>query len=275
MYVICTAVIIIIFALLFRYYNGTIKEYKDHVAVGYERIQDQQGRLISESDLDCMPKAVQDYLNYVGIVGKVMPDHFHIKIKGEMRFDKTKDWAEVNASQVSFLDNNTRLFYIVMKMFCIPINGLHHYENGKASMVGKILDILKIIDNEGEIMNIGETVTYFNDMCIFAPAALIDADIKWEEIDNNTVNAVYTSNDITISAKLFFNDKGELVNFISDDRYAVDANGEYENVRWSTPIYEYREYNGYMLVSKGEVVWHYEDEDFCYIRLNVVEHSYD
>lgn len=275
MYILGALALVIITAFVLRYFNGTKKDYRDNTVSGYKKVNGQQERIVTENDLIGLPAAVQKYLNYVGVIGKEMPDQFSLEINGEMRFDKTKDWAPVTADQTTFLDTDTRLFYIVMKMFGMPINGLHHYEAGKASMVIKILDLFKIIDNRGDEMNIAETVTYFNDMCLFAPAGLTDADIEWEEINDSTVLARYTNSGITISATLYFNEKGELINFISDDRYAVDAKGNTLKVKWSTPIHEYAEFNGYKLISSGEAVWHYEDGDFCYIKMNIVDHSYN
>lgn len=93
-------------------------------------------------------------------------------------------------------------------------------------------------------MGIAETVTFFNDMCCMAPATLIDPRIKWLETDDNKVRASFTNNGITIYAWLYFNEKGELINFISNDRYAADAG---KNLPWSTPLKEYKEINGYRL----------------------------
>ena len=53
-------------------------------------------------------------------------------------------------------------------------------------------------------MNMSETVTLFNDMCLFAPATLIDKEILWEPVDPRTVWARFTHNGITISAMLYF-----------------------------------------------------------------------
>lgn len=36
-----------------------------------------------------------------------------------------------------------------------------------------------------------ETVTLFNDMCLMAPATLIDRRIQWQEIDRNSVKATF------------------------------------------------------------------------------------
>jgi len=60
---------------------------------------------------------------------------------------------------------------------------------------------------------------------------------------------------------LFFNEKGELINFISDDRYAGDTGKQYP---WSTPLKDYHNTNGYKLMGNAEVIYSYPDRDLCY-----------
>ena len=71
-------------------------------------------------------------------------------------------------------------------------------------MLIKIFGLFTVVNAKGKEMNQGETVTLFNDMCFMAPASLIDRNIEWEEIDNITVDANFTNDNITISARLFF-----------------------------------------------------------------------
>ena len=42
-------------------------------------------------------------------------------------------------------------------------------------------------------MTQGETVTMFNDMCVMAPATLIDPAIVWEPVDARTARASFTN----------------------------------------------------------------------------------
>ena len=86
-------------------------------------------------------------------------------------------------------------------------------------------------------MDKAETVTFFNDMCCMAPATLIDKRIVWQDKGNNVVEATFTNNGISVSANLYFNETGELVNFISNDRYNVDAG---KKLPWSTPLSNYK-----------------------------------
>jgi hypothetical protein len=124
-------------------------------------------------------------------------------------------------------------------------------------------------------MNRGETVTMFNDMCLLAPASLIDNNIKWENIDSLTVKGTFTNQGNTISALLYFNEKGQLINFISDDRYLSSDGKTYKNYRWSTPVMEYKEINGRHLMHYGEAVWDTPEGQFCYGKFNLKETEYN
>jgi hypothetical protein len=75
--------------------------------------------------------------------------------------------------------------------------------------------------------------------------------------------AVFTNGTNKISATLYFNHEGQLVNFISDDRYAVSDMKQY---RFSTPVKEYTSLNGINIFKSGEAVWHYPDGEFVYGR---------
>ena len=96
-----------------------------------------------------------------------------------------------------------------------------------------------------------------------APATLIDPRISWSEVAENSVRAEFQNNGITVHAWLYFNDRGELVNFVSDDRYAT-VNGELKKMRWSTPLKEYKTFGNVRLASSAQAVYNYPDGDFSY-----------
>jgi hypothetical protein len=179
------------------------------------------------------------------------------------------------SEQYDFFDRPTRVFYIKAHKMGIPAKGLHLYKNEEASMVIKIAGLFKVVDAKGIEMNQGETVTVFNDMCLVAPATLIDKKIKWEIIDPLSVIAIYTNGNITISATLKFNETGELVNFISNDRYESADGKTYKNYPWSTPISEYNELNGNRIGTKALTIFHRPAMDFCYGEFELLEIEYN
>ncbi|MBK8504751.1 MAG: hypothetical protein IPL46_22600 [Saprospiraceae bacterium] len=146
----------------------------------------------------------------------------------------------------------------------LPVAGYHRFKNVKADMDIRLLSLFPVQKQEGTEMDISETVTFFNDMCGMVPASLIDSRISWIKTEGNRVLAEFTMDGHIVSAWLHFNGSGELINFISENRYAYQDDGTLKRFRWSTPLSRYHEINGYQLPSYAEVIYHYPEGDFCY-----------
>jgi hypothetical protein len=78
-----------------------------------------------------------------------------------------------------------------------------------------------------------------------------------------------------VSAMLCFNEKGELINFISEDRYALQDNGTMKRVRWSTPVKDYKEFDGRRTPTYGETIWNYPEGDFTYGTFRLKDITYN
>jgi hypothetical protein len=145
----------------------------------------------------------------------------------------------------------------------LPATGLHVYQDETASFQVKMLNWLKVVDAKGAKLNQAETVTLFNDMCFIAPATLIDRRIAWETVDDTTVKGTYTNGNLSVSAMLYFNEQGELMNFISNDRYETDGK-QYHNYPWATPVEAYNMMGEYYLPSKAKLIYQKPEGDFTY-----------
>ena len=228
---------------------------------------------ISEHDLLHLPMPVQRYLKIVGVVGKPAVQNVKIIFTGEMR-DKGKDWFAFTSEQYNFYREPERLFFMKASIKGLPTNGYHFYKNNKAEMHVKLLSLFPVVTIKEKGFFKTETVTFFNDLCLFAPAALIDKNIEWEAIDDFSARAYFTNNGTRISAVLYFNKNGELINFISGDRSAL-IDGALKNYRFSTPVNNHKNFNGFYLPAYGEAVWHYPEGEFTYGRFNVKSIEYN
>ncbi|NTW25890.1 MAG: hypothetical protein HGA37_14430 [Lentimicrobium sp.] len=252
-----------------NFHRSFINDYSN----GLARTQSISTTLLTEADIQHLPLPVQRYLRYTGVLNREKVNNMKITFTGQMR-EKGKDWFELHSTQYNFFDIPTRLFYMTGKMKGLTIPGYHSYKNGIAGMQVKLFGLIPVVNvSEGEL-NQAETVTVFNDMCLMAPASLIDKRIQWKESDSLSSKATFTCNGITITAILYFNKVGQLVNFVSDDRYAISGKS-LKRYRFSTPVREYKNINGLNLCSLGEVVWHYPDGEFVYGRfiLESVEYN--
>jgi hypothetical protein len=269
--------LIMIFPLIIAFMNSLPSSFKNsYIADAKERIKSSYNLpLVTENDIQSLPFPVQKYLRYTQAIGKPRVINFRAEYKGKIKPRPDGDWLEFHSQQYNFFDDFARLFYIQSKMYGIPFDGYHSFIGKNAVMLIKIASLFKVADARGEKMNQGETVTLFNDICIMSPAFLIDPSIKWEAVDSLSAKARFTNKGITISATLFFNEKGELINFSSDDRFMSADGKEYMSYRWTTPASDYVEYAGRRLPSKGILLWHTPKGEFQYGEFNLVNIEYN
>lgn len=227
--------------------------------------------LLTEEDLRLLPQSVQKYLRLSGVVNKPKVKSMRVEFVGKMRA-KGGEWFPFQSVQYNFFDDPARLFFMKAKMYGTTVPGFHDYQKATARMDIKLFGLFTIIQESGIVMNISETVTVFNDMCLFAPATLIDKRIQWDEIDKNAVKATFTNEGFQINATLKFNEKGQLVNFISDNRYDINDMKQY---RFSTPVKAHKKIHDLWIPTYGEAIWHYAEGKFVYGQFHLKSIDYN
>lgn len=227
--------------------------------------------ILTEDDMQYLPPPVQRYLRYSNVIGKPKPNNMHVVFEGEMR-SKGKEWFSFTSEQYNFFGEPTRLFLMKAKMFGITVPGYHSYQQQKALMNIKLFGLIDIVKIKDENLAKGETVTVFNDMCLMAPGFLIDKRIAWEPMNDTTAKATLTNGTIKVSAVLYFNQQGQLIDFISNDRYETNSK---QWLPFSTPVSEYKTLNNMNLISYGEAVWHYPDSAFVYGKFRTKKIEYN
>jgi hypothetical protein len=241
----------------YKYYSI----YQQDVKTGLQQKGYFHNSDLTETDIRELPEPVKKYLRFTGSIGKPKVNNFKIEFSGKIRKDEQSEWMPLRSEQYNFMQTPTRLFFMKAIMKGLPVAGYHCFKNGDAFMDIRLFSLLKVQYQAGVEMHVSETVTFFNDMCCLAPPTLIDKRIKWLAVEGNKVKASFTNNYITVFAWLYFNDKGELTNFISQDRYASDTGKQYP---WATPLKDYQEINGYKLMGNAETIYSYPDRDLVY-----------
>ncbi len=268
--------VIILLVIIIGFFQIKFKnEYKKQVKIGFEQTKNLPKTILSEDSIKDLPEPVKKYIRYAGCLNKPIVNNFRIDFSGKIRSHEKKEWMYLTSEQYNFIPMPTRLFYLDATMKGLPVAGFHCFKNGIAYMDIRLLSVFKVEFQKGAVMNESETVTFFNDMCCMAPATLIDKRIEWLQVEENKVKASFTNNGITISAWLYFNDKGEMINFVSEDRSALVENGETVKLKWSTPLRDYKTINGYKLASYAEAIYSYPDGDFTYATFELKDIGYN
>jgi hypothetical protein len=231
---------------------------------------------VTEGDLASLPEPVQRYLRGAGIVGQARIRSYRLRFRGRIRSGPNSRWMPFEATQYSFAAPAARFFLMQARMFGLPVEAFHRLVGGRATMQVKLFGAVPMVDARGDVMDRSETVTLFNDMCLLAPATLVDPGIEWEAVDSRTVRARFTNAGQTISAVLVFGDNGVLTNFISDDRSRSSAAGKtFTRVRFSTPVRDVRAFGSVRLASHGDARWLLPEGEFTYGEFDLREVAYN
>ena len=231
--------------------------------------------ILTEKDIEHLPLPVRKYIEYSGAIGKGKPQNVRITFDAKMVSKPGAAPMNATSEQYNFFGSYTRLFLMKASKMLIPFRAGHVYCNETATFVVRVANLFNVVDVKGEDLTTAETVTLLNDMCIFVPGNLYDKRLTWKEIDSLSCAVTIENGKYKVSAILYFNEKGELINFVSDDRSALQDDGTLKKARWSTPVSDYKEIDGRRIPTYGETIWHYPEGDFTYgtFRLSSIKYN--
>lgn len=235
--------------------------------------------VLTETDLDVLPGPLATYVRRTGAVGMPRVVNVHAELRGRIRSGPESEWMPFTGEQFNtYGPRPQRVFLIDATRAGLPVTVLHSYADTTATMRGRLLSLVTVLDSAGPEMDRGETVTVFNDLVLLAPGALVDAPVEWTEVDRNRVRGVFTTGDQSVTADVIFDDSGDLVNFHSEDRLrASDDGSTFARQPWSTPMFGRRDFHGVRLPSVGEARWLDPEtgEWFTYIELEFTDVAYN
>ena len=228
-----------------------------------ETIPGKTGSIITQEDIDSLPEPVRRYFEWSLVVGKKRIGSFSVIIEGRIRNGANEEWMPLVMRQYNRIDRIARIVYIesAPKM----MQGIDSYTEGTGRMHIKVANLITVADSKGSEMDVSALVTFMNDL-ILCPVAYLSLPVRWKEIDKNTAEMEFTNNNHTIRAVLTIDDKGQLLDWQSDDRYA-DVKGKNARDHWSTPIEGTQELAGLRIPSKGKGMHDYDGTPYAYVEL--------
>ena len=231
-------------------------------------------RALTEDDLAPLPNPVQRYVRASGAVGRPRPQNVRIEFDAVMRRKPGDPGMAATSVQYNFLGRPSRFFFMTARMFGLPVRALHVYRLEQATFTVRVASLVNMVDQHGDEISRAETVTVLNDLCFFAPGALADPRVTWEAVDDRTAVVRFANGPHRVSATLLFNDADELVDFWSDDR-PEGGGGVLRQMRWNTPIDDYRDVDGRHVGHHGLAVYAYPDGPFTYGDFRLRSVAYD
>ncbi len=260
-------------------FSGCSSVHRQYVSKVKDQFASQEFRpseILTEDHIASLPQPVRDYIIYSGAIGKPIPQSIRFDFDAKMWKSAKSSAMKCKSEQYNFFGEPARLFFMKASMFGVPARVLHAYSNKSASMYVRAAGLFTMVDVKGEKLSRTETVTVLNDMCFFTPSALIDERLRFEQIDEQKVKVIFHNGPHVVSAVLIFNEKHQLVNFYSDDRPALGDDGKtFREARWSSPVKDYKEFDGRMFPTYAEAIYHYPEGDLVYGKFRLRKIEYD
>lgn len=275
---ICAAVVILVAIIWFCIpYSPLIADFeKDVNEMTDEGVLFGETDVFRESDLEGLPTAIRRYIEKCGYLGQRKMNLVRMEYR-DVAFSQGKNGPKltIDYTQYDFVKTPARLAMIKSSMFGIPFQGYDYYRVGKGGMKGVIAKLITLFDQTGDEMDKACLVTFLAES-MFAPSALLQDYVEFEEIDDKTVKATITAYGQTVSGVFSFNEEYEMISFTTNDRAVVGSDGSVEYVPWSALCGEYKVgENGIKCPTKFQAVWNYPDGDFVYFdgTINSVEYK--
>jgi hypothetical protein len=229
--------------------------------------------LVTAGVLEDLPGPVRRYLSYTGVVGMPWIDTVRLKQVGTFRLGRDRPWMPLTAEELYTTNPPGLVWNARFKIAGLPlIRAKDKYESGKGHMFGKVAGLFTIFDARGDELDQATMIRYLNEIMWF-PTAFLGENISWQAIDDRSTQVTFSDHGKSVSARMFFDGAGRLVNF-STMRYR-ETDGSFSLDPWSTPITDYGELAGLKLPVRGKAVWNLDSGDLEYADLEITEVEYN
>lgn len=264
-------VLLVMFASMIAHYQFSQSVNKE-VDTFYGVVENKH-EVVRQTDLNGLPRPVQNWLQYSQIVGKERIVSSRTKQEVSMRLKENQPWMKALVEQYFRTDEPGFIWAVDIRMApLLHIVGRDNYIEGRGNMLIKLLSLKTVANGRGKEIDQGALLRYLAETVWF-PTAALNEYIQWEGIDTNSAKATMSYKGVTASGVFTYNEKGEVLSFVAQ-RYG-DFDGEYRKETWSCTMTEYKEFNGLIVPSQGDITWKLKTGDLHWYHFEVKEMEYN
>lgn len=212
----------------------------------------------------------------MGVVGRLRDWSMRLAFNGRFRTGPRQPWRKCRTWQYDSRLEVARIFHIAIRFGAVvPVLGRDTYLGGKGRMLIRAFDLFTIEDGSGKEYDLGELVTYLNDMVLFAPSMLLEPDVGFTGVDGDSFDVTLVNRGNRVTARVTLAADGSPRDFATTDRFCLDPNDRKRLVRtkWTTPVAGWTTIGGRRLPAGGEAVWHLPQGESPYARFELIPES--
>lgn len=223
--------------------------------------------LIEESHLANLPPVIQNYLEAAGVIRTYYANSIKFTYTGNFKLNENADWAPMDAVTYITYGPLSRNWFGEINSSMGKMTGLDYYYNGMGKMDIRLFPSIPFQVATGPELDIGELLTILAEI-VFNPSACLNSFIEWEQLTDYSAKATITDAGITASGIFYFDENCLVTHFETDERYLVSGN-RVENHLWTVYVTDYKAFDGVLIPSEFNLMWHMPSTSYEYIRATV------
>jgi hypothetical protein len=227
---------------------------------------------VQESDIAHLPPPVQQWLRHSGVIGRPPVQTVRLRQKGALRTSPKGKWMQADAVQYFNASDPAFVWQVDARMnAAMWFWGKDQYAQGRGNMLIKAYALVPLVNASGEKIDEGSMLRFLGELCWF-PSAALSPYIHWQGIDAAHARATMRYRQMEASIDFEFQD-GRLVSATAM-RY---MGNEKDAARqpWYIPCREWKNLGGYIIPTRGDVIWKLSSGDFNYYQWEITEIEYD
>jgi hypothetical protein len=234
-----------------------------------------KAELTTGAELAALPPAARSLMDFYGVQAG-QPRHWSFRVgwRGRFRMAPTRPWMPIEAIQYDTRAPVARFFHMRVRMNGIlPVLARDTYVEGRGRMLGKVADLVTVVDGRGPEFDKGELVTWLNDCVMLAPALLLGPSTRWSHIDARSFDVSLHDHESTVMARVFVDERGAPINFETTDRFVADPddpNHRYVRCRWTTPVESWQSISGRTYPARCRASWHLPRGEYTYAEFDLL-----
>jgi hypothetical protein len=219
-------------------------------------------KVFNHEQLHGLPVPVQRYFKHVLTNGQPYINYVRLTHDGQFKSGLKNPWTNIVGEE--YFTTQRPGFIWKGKTNLFTARDLYIADEGR--LVVSLFSLFKVADYKGEKFNQGELLRWLSESVWFPTNLLPSANLKWLPIGVHSAMLIYQHQGLTISFKVTFNPKDEIVE-METERYMADAGLE----KWIVKCGDYQKRGGMLIPTTAEVLWRLKVEDFSYAKFNVTE----
>lgn len=223
------------------------------------------GAIVHAEDLERLPESARRYFVFMGVVGGPRDRAIRVHFTGRFRrkpgsFTPCEAWQYTSGVDVS------RVFHMRLRYAgFVPLLARDTYIDGRGRMLGRLGDLVTVVDAEGPELDTGELVTYLNDAILYAPGLLLGPEAHFAAVDAARFDVTFTDRGRSVTARVSVGEDGAPQEFSTFDRYYQPTfKSPMQRTQWTTPVEAIVSVHGRRFVSRARAVWQLGTGPFCY-----------